>query len=79
MRYEKYSDKNRGVFELLKLQDTSMWDIFEKMIDGEEKQIVFLDKDEKVVTTYILPQTLDQLKEDKEIFSKTFAEKLSHN
>lgn len=64
---------------MLKLQDTSMWDIFEKMIDGEEKQIVFLDKDEKVVTTYILPQTLDQLKEDKEIFSKTFAEKLSHN
>lgn len=64
---------------MLKLQDTSMWDIFEKMIDGEEKQIVFLDKDEKVVTTYILPQTLDQLKEDKEIFSKTFAEKLSQN
>ncbi|AQX06539.1 hypothetical protein ATB99_13910 [Elizabethkingia meningoseptica] len=71
--------KTEEFFELLKLQDTSMWDIFEKMIDGEEKQIVFLDKDEKVVTTYILPQTLDQLKEDKEIFSKTFAEKLSHN
>ncbi|AQX14072.1 hypothetical protein KRE40_13925 [Elizabethkingia meningoseptica] len=71
--------KTEEFFELLKLQDTSMWDIFEKMIDGEEKQIVFLDKDEKVVTTYILPQTLDQLKEDKEIFSKTFAEKLSQN
>ena len=56
-----------------------MWDVFEKMIDGEEKQIIFLDKDEKVVTTYILPQTIDQLKADKEIFNKTFTEKLSQN
>lgn len=79
MQHEKYSDKNRGVFELLKLQDASMWDVFEKMIDGEEKQIIFLDKDEKVVTTYILPQTIDQLKADKEIFNKTFTEKLSQN
>ncbi len=66
-------------FELLKLQDASMWDVFEKMIDGEEKQIIFLDKDEKVVTTYILPQTIEQLKGDKEVFNKTFAEKLSQN
>lgn len=79
MQHEKYSDKNRGVFELLKLQDASMWDVFEKMIDGEEKQIIFLDKDEKVVTTYILPQTIEQLKEDKEVFNKTFTEKLSQN
>ena len=78
MQHEKYSDKNRGVFELLKLQDASMY-VFEKMIDGEEKQIIFLDKDEKVVTTYILPQTIEQLKEDKEVFNKTFTEKLSQN
>ena len=38
-----------------------------------------LDKDEKVVTTYILLQTIDQLKADKEIFNKTFTEKLSQN
>ena len=26
-------------FELLKLKDQSMWDIFAQMIDGEEKEI----------------------------------------
>ncbi|HAY3542694.1 hypothetical protein [Elizabethkingia anophelis] len=71
--------KTEEFFELLKLKDASMWDVFEKMIDGEEKQIIFLDKDEKVVTTYILPQNIDQLKADKEIFNKTFTEKLSQN
>lgn len=34
-------------FELLKLKDTSMWEIFAQMIDGNEKEIIFLDEEEK--------------------------------
>ena len=34
-------------FELLKLKDQSMWDIFAQMIDGEEKEILFLDEEGK--------------------------------
>ena len=31
-------------FELLKLKDQSMWDIFAQMIDGEEKEKMQEDK-----------------------------------
>ncbi|QCX53733.1 hypothetical protein [Elizabethkingia sp. JS20170427COW] len=71
--------KAKDFFELLKLQDASMWDVFEKMIDGEEKQIIFLDEEEKVISVYILPDTLERLLEDKKIFNQSFAEKLQQN
>lgn len=71
--------KTAEFFELLKLQDTSMWDVFEKMIDGEEKEVIFLDKDDKIISTYILPATIEQLQEDKTVFNKSFAEKLQQN
>ena len=55
-------------FELLKMKDTSMWEIFAQMIDGEEK----------ILFNYILPVSLEQLNKDREQFAKEYAEKLSH-
>ena len=69
--------KASNFFELLKSRDTSMWKIFSQMIDGEEKEIIFLDEEEKVLFNYILPSTLEKLNEDREIFAKEYAEKLS--
>ncbi|NAW51916.1 hypothetical protein GNY06_11245 [Elizabethkingia argentiflava] len=72
--------KAEAFFELLKQQNVSMWDIFEKMIDEkEEKRILFFNKDQELITSYILPCTLKQLKEDKKIFNKTFSKKLSQD
>lgn len=69
--------KASNFFELLKSRDTSMWKIFSQMIDGEEKEIIFLDEEEKVLFNYILPSTLEKLNEDREKFAKEYAEKLS--
>jgi hypothetical protein len=44
--------KANDFFELIKLKDTSMWEIFSQMIDGEEKEIIFLDEEEKVLFLY---------------------------
>lgn len=65
-------------FELLKLKDTSMWEIFAQMIDGEEKEIVFLDEKTEVLFTYILPVNLEKLHEDQKEFSKHYADKIAH-
>lgn len=70
--------KAKDFFELLKLKDTSMWEIFSQMIDGEEKELIFLDENEKVLFHYILPKTLQQLQEEQKIFAKEYAEKISH-
>ena len=48
-------------FELLKASDTSMWEIFSQMIDGAEKEIIFLDDEEKVLFHYILPETMEKV------------------
>lgn len=64
-------------FELLKMKDCSMWEIFAQMIDGEEKEMIFLDEDEKILFTYILPLTIEKLDEDRTQFSKEYADKLS--
>lgn len=66
-------------FELLKLKDTSMWEIFAQMIDGEEKEIIFLDDEEKVLFSYHLPSTLEKLQADQKIFAKEYAEKIAQN
>ncbi|MCS3529522.1 hypothetical protein [Chryseobacterium sp. JUb7] len=65
-------------FELLKLKDTSMWEIFAQMIDGEEKEIIFLDKEDKILFNYILPSNPEKLEEDRKEFSKQFADKLTN-
>ena len=69
--------KATSFFELLKIKDTSMWEIFAQMIGEQEKEIVFLDDGEKILFTYILPDNLDQLNTDREKFAKEYSEKLS--
>ena len=64
-------------FELLKMKDTPMWEIFAQMIDGEEKELIFLDDEDKVLFNYILPTNTDQLNKDREEFSKEYSEKIS--
>ncbi|KFF13136.1 hypothetical protein N6B72_15410 [Chryseobacterium soli] len=65
-------------FELLKLKDTSMWAIFSQMIDGNEKEIVFTDHEEKILFSYILPSNQEKLEEDRKEFSKQFSDKLAN-
>ncbi|WP_449398928.1 hypothetical protein [Chryseobacterium wanjuense] len=74
---QKIEIKAEQFFELLKLKDTSMWEIFSQMIDGNEKEIIFLDNEEKILFNYILPSTQEKLEEDRKEFSKQFAEKLT--
>ncbi len=69
--------KAADFFELLKLKDQSMWDIFTQMIDGEEREIVFLNDDNQYLFHYVLPATLEKLNEDKVLFAKEYAEKIS--
>lgn len=69
--------KASGFFELLKMKDTSMWEIFSQMIGEKEKELVFLDDEEKVLFHYILPNNLEKLNKDREKFSKEYADKLS--
>lgn len=64
-------------FDLLKMKDASMWEVFAQMIDGEEKELVFLDDEEKILFNYILPTSLEKLNEDRQQFAKEYADKLS--
>lgn len=70
--------KANDFFELIKLKDTSMWEIFSLMIDGEEKEILFLNEEEKVLFSYILPNNLEKLEEDRKTFAKEYADKMSN-
>ena len=69
--------KASSFFELLKLKDTSMWEIFAQMLDGDQKEIIFLDEEKKVLFTYLLPDNLAQLEEDRKEFAQEYSEKLS--
>ena len=73
----KIEIKAEQFFELLKLKDTSMWSVFAQLIDGEEKEIIFLDNEEKILFNYILPSNPEKLEEDRKEFSKQFSDKLS--
>ena len=66
-------------FELLKMKDTSMWEIFAQMISEQEQELVFLNEKEEVLFTYLLPTSLEKLKEDQKIFAKEYAEKIQQN
>lgn len=70
--------KAEQFFELLKLKGTSMWEIFSQMIDGNEKEIIFLDQKDKVLFNYILPSDKEKLEEDRKEFSKQFSDKLAN-
>ena len=69
--------KASSFFELLKMKDTSMWEIFAQMIDADEKEIIFLDDEEMVLFNYLLPNNLEKLEEDRKQFAEEYAEKLS--
>ncbi|WP_076385559.1 hypothetical protein [Kaistella chaponensis] len=69
--------KASAFFDLLKMKDTSMWEVFSQMIGEKEKEIVFLDDEDKILFNYILPNNLEQLNKDREKFSKEYADKLS--
>ncbi|WP_080778530.1 hypothetical protein [Chryseobacterium phocaeense] len=73
---QKIEIKAEQFFELLKLKDTSMWEIFSQMIDGNEKEIIFLDNEDKILFNYILPSEKEKLEEDRKEFSKQFSDKL---
>ncbi|HUH35584.1 MAG TPA: hypothetical protein VL022_07120 [Moheibacter sp.] len=64
-------------FNLLKSHGVSMWDLFEKMIDGEERQLLFLNSEEKVIAHYVLPVTIELLRADKEHFHEALYAALS--
>ena len=69
--------KAAAFFDLLRQKDTSMWEIFSQMIDGEEKELIFLDEEDKVLFNYILPKNIEQLREDQKNFAKEFSKKLN--
>lgn len=75
---QKIEIKAEQFFELLKLKDTSMWEIFAQMIDGNEKEIIFLDNEDKILFNYILPSTPEKMEKDRKEFSKQFADKLAN-
>jgi len=75
---QKIEIKADQFFELLKLKDTSMWEIFAQMIDGNEKEIIFLDHEDKILFNYVLPSTNEKMEEDRKEFSKQFADKLAN-
>lgn len=66
-------------FDMLKNHGVSMWDVFRNMIDGEEKKLLFLDQNEKVIADYILPETVEELNQDLEVFKKSLVEKAKLN
>ena len=68
--------KAEEFFELLKMKDVSMWEIFSQMIDGEEKEIIFLNKDNTLLFNYILPTNKEKLDEDRKQFAQEYSEKL---
>ena len=68
--------KSEQFFELLKLKDVSMWEIFSQMIDCEEKEIIFLNEDNTLLFNYILPTNKEKLDEDRKQFAQEYSEKL---
>ncbi|WP_379964821.1 hypothetical protein [Epilithonimonas sp. UC225_85] len=74
---KKITIKANDFFELLKLKGESMWDIFAQLIDGEEKEITFVDDKAEYLFHYVLPTTVEKMKEDQILFSKEYADKLS--
>lgn len=74
---KKITIKANDFFELLKLKGESMWDIFAQLIDGEEKEITFVNDKEEYIFHYVLPTTVEKMKEDQILFSKEYADKIS--
>lgn len=54
-----------------------MWEIFAQMIDGEKKELIFRDQEDKILFSHILPENIEKLNEDREKFAKEYSGKLS--
>lgn len=65
-------------FELLRLNDTSMWEIFRKLQNGQPRLLRFLGPENQVLFDYLLPATAEELAEDEKIFAKEYAEKIAN-
>ena len=76
---KKIQIKTKDFFELLKIKEPSMWDIFTQMIDNEEKEIIFLDNDNNILFNYILPNNIEKLQSDKKIFIENFSLKIKES
>lgn len=76
---KKIQIKTKDFFELLKIKETSMWNIFTQMIDNEEKEIIFLDNDNNILFNYILPNNIEKLQSDKKIFIENFSLKIKES
>ena len=71
--------KAKGFFELLKEREQSMWQVFAEMInEKEELLIIFYDEADKEIAHYILPTSIQQLREDQKLFAESFKEKLQY-
>jgi len=64
-------------FEMLKTHGVSMWDLFKNMVDGEEKQLLFLDKEQNVIAEYRLPKTVEALNADLDTFKNSLRTKVN--
>lgn len=74
---EQVQIKASAFFELLKMRDTSMWEIFAQMLTDKEKEIIFLDDKNQVLFNYILPNNAEKLEQDREKFAKEYSDKIS--
>lgn len=69
--------KAEPFFELLKLKGQSMWEVFAQMIKEEPQLLLFMNAEDEVLFEYVLPVTIEQLKEDQKKFSEEYAEKVA--
>ncbi|MXV37531.1 hypothetical protein GO491_02390 [Flavobacteriaceae bacterium Ap0902] len=73
---KKIQIKAKPFFDLLKIKDQSMWDIFAQLIDGEEQEIIFTHEDDTVLFNYFLPENVEELKVQQEKFTEEFKKKV---
>lgn len=67
-------------FNLLKEREQSMWEVFSQLIkDGEKQELIFLNDKKEVLFTYILPETLEELRKDQKVFAQEFMQKLKQS
>ncbi|MBV7282861.1 hypothetical protein, partial [Corynebacterium sp. TAE3-ERU30] len=70
--------KAKPFFEILKVRNQSMWEIFAQLLKDEEQELIFTNEKDEVLFNYILPNTLEKLKKDQEKFTKEFQEKIKN-
>ncbi|MDO5656272.1 MAG: hypothetical protein Q4G27_09045 [Flavobacteriaceae bacterium] len=63
-------------FEMLKKHGKSMWEIFSQMINGEAQEIIFLNAQNQMMFSFILPENAEDLEAVRLEFNEKFKEKL---